>query len=216
MNRKYKILIIGKENNELENKIAQEKNLVKTVDKSIAEWIIDYADLDFIYSEEIDEKLMKRFCNSYTIIPNALSKFAINNEINKTYVNDQFIGELVLENLSIIGKMDSFAQFLMVEILKAVLYANKEKVDLNSILQKMKNISERVSVDTNQTINKIIRKHYSQGNLIQELKYQLDAENITKQFFNKLINNIQNDIDKIEGFATEAKLYMDVKRIKLC
>ena len=194
INRKYNILISG---NEVENIEEHSKYNCKRVEIEEARDIINKEIFDFIYYYGQDHEIVKRF-KDYMLLPKAFEKFAINNDVNNTYIHCSVILDVVSNNIKIIETENRRQEIITESVLEKILHSKKDNVGLEKIFTEVQQIFEGNNVK--QIISKVVYRDYAKS-INQIVRFHRNKDMIIRKFFNKLVHNIQNDIEEINGFS---------------
>lgn len=201
-NRKYNILIIE---NKAKSKIGTieiySEDNCKKIKIEDAEKIIDSEDFDFIYFSGKEQTIMKRF-KDYELLPKAFEKFAINNDVSNTYIHCNVILDIISDNVKIIEIKGKFQESILEITLEKILYSRRDKINLEEIFIEMQQTFEKGNVK--EEIAEVVYRNYAKS-IGQIIKFHKNKEVIIRKFFNKLICNIQNDIQEMQGFDGNIK-----------
>lgn len=202
-NRKYNILIVeNKIKSETQNIKMYLENNYKGIKTEEAKRIINSEEFDFIYFYEREQKIMKRF-KDYILLPKAFEKFTINNDTNNTYIHCSIILDFISDNIKIIEIEDRYKENIIESTLEKILYSREGNTDLEKIFTQVQQIFGKNNVK--KEIEKIVYRNYAKS-IGQIINFHKNKEIIIRKFFNKLIHNIQNDIQEVKGFEGNIKV----------
>lgn len=178
-NKNYKVLVKGKQHN------------IEYVKKDSLDNKLQKKEYDIIYipKEIAKNELINKALNDYEIVPNILKKLNLNSDYI-TLINIQMINKLILDNIDIIQFKNNFEIILVAyEIRKKLTNEQKDLTDKKITL--IDRIRKYI------ILNLVIVRNYSGKSIWRKLKYLLNKKKIQKLFFEKIENNIKNDIKEI-------------------
>lgn len=185
----YKILIVEKE---IQN--IQKKNSVKNITINQLEKELKTKEYDLIYIENkfLKDKIEKIILSDYMLLPKALEKLAINEAPNNTYINLKNVNKYIINNTKIIEFRNYYEEMVISSIIKYKLINN---ADIKQIYKKIcPNIITKIKVK--KTVNEVVCKNYAANSILRKCKYYLFQKKIKKQFFDKILKNIEYDINQ--------------------
>lgn len=182
-NKNYKVLVKGKQHN------------IEYVKKDSLDNKLQKKEYDIIYipKEIAKNELINKALNAYEIVPNILKKLNLNSDYI-TLINIQMINKLILDNIDIIQFKNNFEIILVAyEIRKKLTNEQKDLTDKKiTLIDKIRKYI---------ILNLVIVRNYSGKSIWRKLKYLLNKKKIQKLFFEKIENNIKNDIKEIEKIS---------------
>ena len=187
----YKILIIDEsiQNIQLNGKVKY-----VTTNKAFSELKSSEYDLIYINLNYQTKILEETIFSDYMELPKKLKKLTVQNDIKNTYINLQIINKLIFDNLEIIEFKNFNEEMTIALILKQFLIGEtKVKKIYNNICPKDLNIKE-----VRKTVDNVVKKNYTAENILRKFKYYICHKTIKKKFFENILINIENDIDKME------------------
>lgn len=191
----YKILIVNDCKNDRIQKI-KENNTIEYVKTWNLDEKIRAEEYDFIYikNDLITEEIKNGILIDYIILPQLLERIAINIDGYLIFINIQILNNLIGNNIEIIEFKNWYEKIIIAikiqEIITGKTYSNK--IPLNISLNKRDILKAKFNM------NKVIIRNYAGKNVIRRLKYIIKKKKIQKIFFEKIINNIKNDVKILE------------------
>lgn len=179
----YKELVKGKQHN---IEYVKKENLDKKLQKE------EY-DIIYIPKEIAKNELINKTLNDYEIVPNILKKLELNSDYI-TLTNIQIVNRLILDNINIIQFKNNFEMTLIAyEIRKGL--TNKQTYLTDNEITLIDRIRKNI------ILNLVIVRNYSGKSIWRIIKYLFNNKKIQKLFFEKIKNNIKNDIKEIEKIS---------------
>lgn len=137
-------------------------------------------------------ELINKTLNDYEIAPTILKKLCLNTDYI-TLINIQIINKLILDNINIIQFKNNFETTL-------IAYKIRKKLTNETYLAE-KYLTRIDKIRRSIMLNLVIARNYSGKSIWRILKYLLNKEKIQKLFFEKIEDNIKNDIKDIERIS---------------
>ena len=184
----YKVLI-GKDN--ITQQFQKETSITYTKRENLLE-MLEYYEYDLIYIDYKyrDNQIEKIVFKDYMILPKCMSKLIINNDIDNTFINLNFVNLLIRKNVEVIEFKDYLEEIVLSSIIKEMLNGQSNE---DIICDKIYATDNEIKY-VKRIINGIISRHYAVDSKIRKVKYILYKQKIKNKFFNNILNNINNDI----------------------
>ena len=187
----YKIIIVEDTNQSYKELVKGKQHNIEYVKKEELDDKLRREEYDIIYlPREIGKnELINKTLNDYEVAPTILKKLYLNNDYI-TLTNIQLINKLILDNINIIQFKNNFEATLIAYKIRKKL--TNETYLVEKYLTQFDKIREYI------TLNLVIARNYSGKSIWRILKYLLNQKKIQKLFFEKIENNIKNDIQDIK------------------
>ena len=150
-------------------------------------------DIIYIPKEIVRNELIDKTLNDYEIVPNILKKLNLNSDYI-TLTNIQVLNKLILDNIDIIQFKNNFEITL-------IAYEIRKKLTSEQTYLTDKEITIIDRIRKNIILNLVIVRNYSSKSIWRTIKYLFSKKKIQKLFFEKIENNIKNDIKEIEKIS---------------
>lgn len=193
----YKILAIGEKIANIEDKNAVKYVGMEEVAKELRnnEYDFVYLNLDNMPIEmRIKKEIEIGIYEKYMSLPVMMRKLSINSDWKNTYINLKIKNKLLVKNIETI-EYKGYEGVVLVYILEELL--NDEPCRIKEICE-LVTIEMFGVVKASKLMKRVVCRNYSKNSLKQKLKYILFQKKINKNFFEKLLNNIKEDIEELE------------------
>lgn len=207
----YRILIIGDISSEIEENIDQKKHIVELIEKENVEDKLKIKDeYDFIYVQKnlVTKEDEQIILTKFEQLPRILYKFDLSNGY-VGFVNMQIVNKLIIENLKIIEFEDYFEEMVIANIIKQMIIKEIKLKQVYDSMCKNKLDNEQAR----KAAKKVIIRNYAINNIIRKCQYILKQRTIQRTFFDKIIQNIKNDIENMENLKLDEDKYRKIKVI---
>ena len=190
----YKIIIVEGTNQSYKELVKGKQHNIEYVKKDNLDNKLQRKEYDIIYipKESVRNELIDKTLNDYEIVPNILKKLDLNSDYI-TLTNIQVLNKLILDNIDIIQFKNNFEATLIAYKIRKKL--TNETYLVEKYLTQFDKIREYI------TLNLVIARNYSGKSIWRILKYLLNQKKIQKLFFEKIENNIKNDIQDIKKIS---------------
>ena len=191
----YKILIISDCKNDGTQKIMN-KNMTEYGNSWNLEQKIRTKEYELIYVQKnlISNRITDEILIDYIILPQLFKKVIVNTDSFITFINIQILNKLIDDNIKIIEFKNWYERIIVANRVQEIITKKtySKKIPLNIALTR-KDIKKAKFA-----INKVILRNYAGKNIIRTLKFFLKKKKIKRMFFDKIINNIENDVKLLE------------------
>lgn len=191
----YKILVVDKDINEASN-TERDIDYVQSKDLEDELKIKEY-DLIYLNQKLLNKELQKILLNDYMELPSILEKLAWNRQEYITFINMQILNKLIMDNIKIMEYSNYCEELVIANVVKQKIIKPRK----NKQIYKEICLSNQEYLDVKKTVSSVIKKSYSGGNFWRNCKYVLKKNKIQEMFFNKIIQNIRNDIKSMEDVS---------------
>ena len=182
----YKILVVDKDINVANNE-AMGINYVQSKDLEDKLKIKEY-DLIYLNKRSFNKEINKMILSDYMELPSILEKLALNMQI---------LNKLIMDNIKIIEYSNYCEELVIANVVKQKIIKPRK----NRQIYKEICLSNQEYLDVKKTVSSVIKESYSGGNFWRNCKYVLKKNKIQEMFFNKIIQNIRNDIESMENVS---------------
>lgn len=191
----YKIIIVEGTNQSYKELVKGKQHNIEYVKKDNLDNKLQRKEYDIIYipKEIVRNELIDKTLNDYEIVPNILKKLNLNSDYI-TLTNIQVLNKLILDNFDIIQFKNNFEITL-------IAYEIRKKLTSEQTYLTDKEITIIDRIRKNIILNLVIVRNYSSKSIWRTIKYLFSKKKIQKLFFEKIENNIKNDIKEIEKIS---------------
>lgn len=204
----YRILIVDESTQVLKDKVKSEQHIEYVIKEKLKEEL-EQQEYDVLYLKDDlqTEEIKKIILYDFMMLPSAFEKVILNIENYKTFINIQILNKLIIENIDIIEFEDYYERLLIANIIKEQIM---QKTSLEKVYKKI--CPNEINKNKN-VVKKIITRHYAGKNILRKCKFILHQKRIQKQFFNKILQNIDKDISNMEKLEGDMKMNEKIKII---
>lgn len=164
------------------------KHKIKCTNKENIEKEINAKYYDFVYckDEYLEEQNVKdTMLMNYVKSPKKFEKIV--KEKAAMYIHNNILNKLVVDNIKIVEFENWLEEITIASILKELI--TEEYCNHLNLLDRMK---------TNRIVTKVIKRNYNTKSFFRKCRYFIKKKKIQKKFWDKLIANVNNDIELMD------------------